>query len=141
VHIYAILITLVALLVSWLVVKPGIVLEWKVNRGDLDTFRIYRSEDDAGNYELIHETSKEADSKNYQYIDTNLLPWHSYTYLVEGSGELDTIALSQTLSGQAIKVLPTWIIIIITSITIGYLGAWLFELLKYAPIRQGHAQG
>jgi hypothetical protein len=141
IHIYAIIITMLILVVSWFVIKPGIVVEWKVNNDKFNTFRIYRAEENSGNYQIVYETSAASSNKEYQFIDAVLLPWHSYSYFVEGSDDLETIALSQTLTGHAINVLPTWIVIILLSACIGYLSVWLFQSIRYTPIWGSHARG
>lgn len=141
IHIYAIIIAMLILVVSWFVVRPGIVVEWKVNNDKFNTFRIYRAEENSDNYQIVYETSTASRNKEYQFIDAVLLPWHSYTYFVEGRDDLETIAFSQTLTGHAINVLPTWIAIIILSACTGYLSVWLFQSIRYTPIWGSHARG
>ena len=124
-HAYAILFALVILLGLWYVVKPGIVLEWSVQYSSIYTFHIYRAIEDTGNSKLIYTTTSPEPISSNRYVDMLLLPWQSYTYIIEGVQNEGEGEIAQTASGSAADVLPIHLLLLTISIILGYQSTWL----------------
>jgi hypothetical protein len=127
-HIYAIFMAAAILLVLWAVFRPGISLQWSAYGDRVDSFRIYRSINDSSNYELIYETSAGKTDTHYSYVDTFLIPWSSYSYVVGGIKSGEEFALSEKVSSRAISVLPGQLALIITSLILGYTFTWMIKI-------------
>jgi hypothetical protein len=124
-HMYAVLLSTVALMIFWVVFRPGISLHWSIHNSHVDTFRVYRSTNGSSDYKLIYETNTKDDGAIFNYIDTLLIPWSSYSYVVKGIRGDAEFVISPMVTSQAIKVLPGQVALITASLVLGYAFAWL----------------
>ena len=119
-HLYALGAALIILVLLWSIVRPGVVLQWSVQSEDVSTFRIYRAARGTGEYELLGELPANAGTQQYTYIDMLLLPWETYSYLVEGTRDGSALALSQTVTSSALEALPAQLMLLAASVLMGY---------------------
>jgi hypothetical protein len=127
------LLAVLALLLLWTAVQPGIGLQWTV-AGDVPTaFRVYRASADSDRFEFVREVPAQAGTMDYTYVDTALWPGQTYRYRVEA---VNTETASATIAANGAEVLPAQIAIIFSSLLIGLAGAYaLQEMAKvYRPV-------
>ncbi len=114
------LVMLVALMLLWVSVKPGVFLEWKVTGESPGTFNIYRSIDGQENYYFVREVAAIPGVDSYHYTDTGILPGLKYSYRVEGvQGEL-TLAVGQASASSSSEIFLVQIAILLISAFLGY---------------------
>lgn len=118
------------LVVLWIGVQPGIVLQWKVKDQSLTSFRILRAEIGKQNYKLLSEIPALSGSSQYIYVDLLMVPWQTYTYIIEGIQSEGNGVLSQVVTGNPIIALPGQIAVIIISLCIGFGGIYIFNSLN-----------
>lgn len=112
----AALVTFFGLLLLWQVVPPGVILEWKVESGAPQTFRVYRasasSDEQPDYYSLVGQVTASEGIEAYRYTDMMLLPGQSYVYRVEAIDALGQTAASRSVVGQGIDALPGQILVL-----------------------------
>jgi hypothetical protein len=106
-------ITLSIFLLLWLLVQPGVSLEWSA-AGQMEIFRIYRLQVNRPAYELVGEVTGHSGISQYQYTDAWLWPGQHFTYLVEGIDRQGQIA-RQTIYGNALVALPSQVALLLSS--------------------------
>jgi len=130
-HPYAWGAALMILVLLWLVVRPGVVLEWDGARGDVNEFYVYRTVED-GEFQRIGTVPVSAEMQKYTYVDTMLFPWESYTYVVQGVQGESVRALSGSVERDALAVLPVQFMLVALSVVLGYgLAGLLRRFLMY----------
>lgn len=122
--------TAVLLVVLWLAVRPGVMLEWQVSGAAPSAFKIYRAEVGSDSYALIREVPADAEITDYRYIDASLLPLHSYVYRVEGVGETGRLALSTPITTSPFTALPGQAAVVLASLLLAYTS---ISLINYLP--------
>jgi len=133
-HLYALGAALVIFVVLWFVVRPGVALRWLARGEDISVFRIYRSVSGAEDYQLLGEVPAGADVQ-YEYVDMRLLPWETYTYLVEGVPGNASPVVSQAVTSNALEALPAQLMLLVASLLMGYGCVLLFKVLQVARLR------
>lgn len=112
----------------WIIIRPGIVLEWSIHTDHVREFRVYRSIEGVDKNELIDSLPVLPDSDKYYYIDALLLPWNSYTYTVEGVEFDDHQAIRASVTRSALDILPGQVALIAFSLFLGYCIASVINL-------------
>jgi hypothetical protein len=108
------------LMVLWLVVQPGIALQWSVDGGHASQFRIYRAVNGGRDFNLLNEVPAQPNIRDYTFTDTSSLPGQHYTYLVEAIGASGRSILSQTVTGDGLDALPSQLLLLLVSLLAGY---------------------
>ncbi len=124
---------LVALLLLWHIVQPGIGLQWSVNGAVPTAFRVYRAPEGSDRFEIVREVPAQSGILDYTYVDTALWPGQAYQYRVEA---VNVQTASATIAANGADVLPTQLAIVLSSLLIGLAGAYaLRELaLPHHPV-------
>jgi hypothetical protein len=128
--------SLIALLLLWVVVQPGLALEWTVAGGQPEAFRVYRAPLDGGAPTLLREIPAQADAAAYRYVDYKALPGQAYRYQVEAvNGHL---VQSEWMVGRGWELLPYQLALLLVSLAAGYsLAAFIQIAAAHWPPRQG----
>jgi hypothetical protein len=113
-----------ALLLLWNVVQPGIGLQWSVNGAVPVAFRVYRAPAGSDRFEIVSEIPAQAGVVDYVYIDTALWPGQVYQYRVQA---VNAETASATIAANAAEVLPTQLVIVFSSVLIGIAGAYVLR--------------
>jgi hypothetical protein len=107
----AIVIALVALLLTWQALPPGISLEWSVRGEQPQAFRIYRapitpdSPAPSQPFTLLDELPADEAAAAYRFTDWLPLPGQAYVYRVEALDQSGQPTASQTVLGRGIDAL------------------------------------
>jgi hypothetical protein len=128
--------SLIALLLLWVVVQPGLALEWTVAGGQPEAFRVYRAPLDGGAPTLLREIPAQADAAAYRYVDYKALPGQAYRYQVEAvNGHL---VQSEWMVGRGWELLPYQLALLLVSLAAGYsLAAFIQIAAAHWRLRQG----
>ncbi len=121
---------MLALLLLWNVVQPGIDLQWSVNGPVPAAFRIYRASAGSQRFEFVREIPAQAGVMDYTYIDTTLWPGQVYQYRVEA---VNAETASATIAANGADVLPTQLAIVFSSLLIGLAGAYFLHEVATLP--------
>ncbi len=121
---------MLALLLLWNAVQPGIGLHWSVAGTVPTAFRVYRAPAGSDHFEFVREVPAQASTKDYTYIDTTLWPGLTYQYRVEA---VNTNTASATIAANGAEVLPTQLAIVLSSLLIGFAGAYLLREIAALP--------
>jgi hypothetical protein len=113
-------------LVLWLTVQPGVVLQWSVAGNPPTTFRIYRALAGAEDYRLIHEIEAPVGTAEYQFIDTRLIPGRWYSYRIEGIYKGGNVSISESVNSPVMGALPAQLTIFIIGTILAYTTYLLF---------------
>lgn len=129
-----------AAVIMWQALPPGIVLQWSVEGHAPEAFRVYRADAgasaDLSQFELLEELPA-SETAEYTFTDFRLLPGQNYVYRVEGLNEAGQPAASQTIAGRGIDALPGQLAITLVLIFTGYCCWHIFRLRRsftLAPI-------
>jgi hypothetical protein len=114
------LLTLSILILLWLVVRPGVVLQWSIEKDGMTSYRIYRASQGSSQYEMLKEIPTQANQWRYNFVDTLLVPGRNYIYRVEGIGADGVSAHSRTVNGRSLDILPSLLVLILASMIVGY---------------------
>ena len=113
-------IAVAVLLVLWILVQPGIALEWSVEPDGLSTFQIYRAPAGSSDYRLVSQVPAQSSAQAYTLVDVLVLPWQTYVYRVEGVSQQGQVAYSPAITSSAWDVLPYQLAILLVSLAAGY---------------------
>jgi hypothetical protein len=113
-----------ALLLLWNVVQPGIGLQWSVAGTVPAAFRVYRAPAGSDRFEFVREVPAQAGIMDYTYVDTALWPGQEYQYRVEA---VNAETASATIAANGAEVLPTQLAIVFSSLLIGLAGAYVLR--------------
>ncbi len=115
-----------ALLVLWNFVQPGIGLHWSVTGAVPASFRVYRAPAGSARFEFVREIPAQADMMEYAFVDTTLWPGQTYQYRIE---PVNAEAASATIAASGSEVLPTQLAIVLSSLLIGLAAAYALREL------------
>jgi hypothetical protein len=121
---------MIVFVLLWLIVKPGITMRWSVNGVVPATFRVYRAPTGSPAYELIGEIKSEDNQFVYQYRDLIFVPGRSYLYRVDGINSSGEITFSKAVINDTRSILPGQLIILLTSVIMGYV---CLSIINYLP--------
>jgi len=128
------------LMVLWLVVQPGIALQWSVDGGRASLFRIYHAVDGSRDFNLLNEVPARPNVRDYVFTDTSSLPGQHYTYLVEAVGASGRSILSQTVTGNGLDALPGQLLLLLVSLLAGYAVMFIAPVI-FKPAGPGRPLG
>lgn len=128
-------ITLAVLILLWLVIRPGIVLDWSISNDGMQAYKIFRAPQGTTDYKLLIQVRAKPGKIEYTYIDSLLLPWLNYSYIVEGVSQGGQDILSQTISISARQALPGQLSLLITSLIVGFSSLLFLQYWPLFPIR------
>ena len=111
----------------WLVLQPGIVLQWSVLSGGVSAYQIYRASLGEEEFTLIGEVSAHDKRQAYTYVDPWLLPGQTYTYRVQAIQSGGSVAYSNAIVTGAMQALPGQLALLTISLCLGFA---LLEALK-----------
>ncbi len=109
----------VLLVVLWLVVQPGIALQWSVAGTGASAYRVYRAPVDSQEFNLLSEIPAQHDAQAYSFTDITSLPGQTYTYVIEAVTSTGQTTLSPLAVGHGLDVLPAQLALILTSLVAG----------------------
>ncbi len=118
------LLAVLALLVLWNVVQPGIGLQWSVAGAVPNAFRVYRAPAGSDRFEIMREIPAQSGIMDYTYVDTTLWPGQAYQYRVEA---VTAETASATIAANGADLLPTQLAIVLSSMLIGLAGAFVLR--------------
>lgn len=124
------------LCVLWLVVRPGLNVEWSVQGQGASAFRVYRAPVGTGQFELIQEVIAQPGQTNYVVTDLAPMPGQVYTYLIEAVTPDGNPIISQSVIGNGLDVLPAQLALLVTSLIAGYSFILLVRLRPQATINR-----
>lgn len=122
----------------WRVLPPGLVVQWSVQGEVPATFRVYRApaeSAEADDFTLIGELAAESGVVNYDFTDLRLIPGQQFSYRVEGFSETGQLATSQAMVGDSLEALPGQLILLLVVSVIG-LGIYA-ALGQFFPVHLG----
>jgi hypothetical protein len=109
----------------WGIIKPGIVLQWKIYGDMADVFRIYRAPADLDQRVLVGEYESGTGDGTYQFIDLFVPIRNRYRYDVEARTSNGKLLGNQAVIVDAFKILPSQVVIFLYSLFFGWF-IWLF---------------
>jgi hypothetical protein len=112
-------VAVVLLVTLWVVVQPGIALQWSVAGSGARAYRVYRAPADSEEFNLISEVPAQVDTRAYTFTDVTSLPGQTYTYVVEVVTNNGQSLVSQTVIGRGLEALPAQLALILTSVVAG----------------------
>jgi hypothetical protein len=142
--------TVLALLMLWNVVRPGIGLQWSVT-GELPVaFQVYRAPLGSDRFEFVREIPVQPGARTYTFIDTALWPGQAYQYRVVATsmaaahtgsapvGAGPTIhvsgdSASDTIAAHGAEALPTQLIIVLSSLLLGLTVTYALQQFAEPP--------
>jgi hypothetical protein len=120
VHPYALGLALAILIILWTILRPGVVLNWKVSGGEVTSFRIYRSIEGSNEFRLLDDIPVHNGEANFRYVDIVSLPFIDYTYYIEGFFQATSVGISQVVTGNPVVALPGQLALVCASLFMGY---------------------
>ncbi len=105
----------------WLIIKPGITLNWSVYGSTPEVFKVYRSEFGRHEQHLIAVIPAQDSRNDYQFTDLWMIPGKTYTYWVEGSDWSGATVFSRPVISNSLPVVPGQIGILLASLILGYI--------------------
>ena len=130
-HPYALGLSLVILVFLWTIIRPGVILNWRVAGSEVTSFRIYRSEANGTNYQMLDEVPVEVMRTGYTYVDLFAWPLKEYVYYIEGMDQSNSLGTSQVTTSPAFIALPGQLALILASFISGY---GLILLIRYRKL-------
>jgi hypothetical protein len=112
-------VAVVLLVALWVVVQPGIALQWSVAGNGASAYRVYRAPVDSEDFNLLSEVPAQVDTRTYTFTDVTSLPSQTYTYVVEVVTNNGQSLASQTVIGRGLEALPAQLALILTSLVAG----------------------
>jgi len=125
-----VVLAMLALLLLWSVVQPGIGLQWSVNGAVPVAFRVYRAPAGSDRFEFVREVPAQSGIMDYTYVDTALWPGQTYQYRVEA---VNAETASATIAANGADLLPTQLALVFSSLLIGIAGAYILRELATTP--------
>jgi hypothetical protein len=121
-----IILALLAFILVWRGLPPGIILKWSVREGEPSKFLIYRAELESpdaledNHFVLLKEIPAHGREKLYEFMDMRLLPGQTYIYRVEAVDQQGRAADAQSITGQGLDVLPSQLALIFATSVVAY---------------------
>ena len=125
-----VVLAMLALLLLWSVVQPGIGLQWSVNGAVPVAFRVYRAPAGSDRFEFVREVPAQSGIVDYAYVDTALWPGQTYQYRVEA---VNAETASATIAANGADLLPTQLALVFSSLLIGLAGAYVLREMATTP--------
>lgn len=119
-HPYALGLSFVILALLWAIIRPGVILNWRVTGSEVTSFRIFRSEADGSKYQMLDEVPVDAVKIGYTYVDLFAWPFSEYVYYVEGVNHSVSLGTSQITTDPVLIALPGQVALICASFICGY---------------------
>jgi anti-sigma factor RsiW len=132
--VWSIITAVILLCVLWLVVQPGLVVEWRIQGQGASAFRVYRAPAGSAQFELIREVAARPDQVAYAVTDLSPLPGQVYTYLIEAVTPDGNPIISQSVIGNGLDALPAQLALLLTSLVAGCSLMLLTRLWPSPPI-------
>ena len=123
------------LLLLWVILQPGIQLQWSVQQGQAAAFRIYRAPAGSADFTLLHESANPPVAQTYRFVDTDLWRGRAYAYRIVALGPEGQRVFSNEVTTDAFTALPGQLAVILTSMIIGYSAVKLIEQWPVPPRR------
>ena len=112
-------VALVLLVALWMVVQPGIALQWSVAGTGASAYRVYRAPVNSEEFNLLGEIPARSDALAYSFTDITSLPGQTYNYVIEAVTQSGQTALSPLAVGRGLDILPAQLALILTSLVAG----------------------
>ncbi len=117
-----------SLLLLWLIIRPGILLQWTISEPAVVNYRIYRAPANSGMFSLVEELPGNPGLRNYSYLDSLFVPGLQYIYRVDGMDAANKALFSQAVLSSTAGALPGQAAILVASALVGLLAAGLVRL-------------
>ena len=130
-HPYALGLSLVILVLLWVIIRPGVILNWRVAGNEVTSFKIYRSEAEGNKLQMLDEVPAEEAMTQYSYVDLFAWPFKEYVYSVEGMNQSTSLGTSVVTTSPAMIALPGQVALICASFISGY---GLILLIRYRKL-------
>ncbi len=124
-----------ALLFLWLLLRPGIQLQWSVHQGQVTAFAIYRAPAGSDDFALLHQSTNPPVAREYRYVDTSLWNGRAHAYRIVALGPTGQQLFSNEVMAGAHTALPGQLAVVLTSIIVGYSAVMLIERWPTPPRR------
>ncbi len=138
--VFGVFLALAVLVLSWAVLRPGVVLEWSVESPALEKFRVYRAVQPDAEFDLLEEVAASPSTGSYTFVDDVFLPAQPYVYRVEVVGSTGS-TYSQVVTGDTLAALLTQLAVLLASLVIGYSGVLLLQVQAAQGRRGGGLPG
>lgn len=113
------------LMILWITIRPGVLLQWSVSGSAPAAYRIYRAPAGSQDFVLLGEVAGRESMSHYSYLDVLFIPGRPHAYQVEGITTTGDPIVSQRVESQSLAALPGQMAILLASILLGVLGAQL----------------
>lgn len=114
---------MLTLIMLWLTLRPGVVLQWSVSDDSPVVYQIYRAPLGSQSFELLDELDAELGVQDYSYLDIAQFPGQAYIYRIQAISPSGSLLFTNTVTSQPLGVLPGQLAIILASIAAGLLAA------------------
>jgi len=108
------------LVLLWGIVKPGIVLQWNWQNGDVTTFEVYRAPEGSDEFTLVSQIPTQEAYTEYTFVDPKLVPGETYTYRIEGVTSSGQSKFTQAVTDNASSALPGQLALLVASLGLAY---------------------
>ena len=130
-HPYALGLSMVILVLLWVIIRPGVILNWRVAGGEVTSFKVYRANADGSKLLMLDEVPAEEVMTQYSYVDLFAWPFKAYVYSVEGMNRSTSLGTSIVTTSPAMIALPGQVALICASFISGY---GLILLIRYRKL-------
>ena len=104
----------------WLLIQPGMMLQWSVRGSEIAAFRIYRAPVGSTEFALVDELPAVPAQQTYQYADALIVPGQSYQYVVEVVDQSGSTAARQATNSNTWMALAAQLAVLLTSFMLAY---------------------
>lgn len=117
---------IVAGILLWQALPPGITLAWSTQAQEVQTFRIYRGNagENAGlaedKFVLVNEVPADSFDNTYTFTDVPLLPGNDIVYRIDAVDKQGLLATTKTLVGSGVNALLGQITLMVIGLSIVY---------------------
>lgn len=124
---WALALSVLMLALLWWVIQPGLGLQWSVDAGAVQSFRLYRAPVGETAFTLVSEVPAQPMQQSYTYVDTVPFPVQAYQYRVEGVAADAHIVASPTIVVSPQTLWPTLAAMLLVSVLVGVFGASVIQ--------------
>jgi hypothetical protein len=103
----------------WILLKPGVMLQWETNGNEPASYRVYRSKVGSNEAIILTEIPAQTGVNRYTFTDPVFIPGRIYSYFVQGVGQAGQITHSPQVIGNTWEILPSQLALFITSLLSG----------------------
>ncbi|MDX9955555.1 MAG: hypothetical protein RBT75_15755 [Anaerolineae bacterium] len=132
---WGITLAITALLFLWVMLQPGVQLQWSVNQAQIAAFNIYRAPAGSVDFALLYAATDPPRAREYRFVDTALWNGRAHSYRIVALGAEGQALFSNEVMTGAHTALPGQLAVILTSIIIGYGAVMLIENWPTPPRR------